>query len=506
MEEPEVIIQHLANYFAGKEGDLRGKTIMITAGPTYEKIDPVRFIGNYSSGKMGFAIADECAARGAKVIMISGPVQQQLKYPVRWFPVESADQMYNAACSFFAEADAAILSAAVADFTPEQVADAKIKREKEGEMTLRLKPTKDIAACLGQMKKERQVLVGFALETNDEQHNAEDKLRRKNLDFIVLNSLNDKGAGFRYDTNKISIIDRESKTDFPLLLVAVALKSTAQELNCKFTVNYSQIQGTSTQVFTTLENALMEFINTRRWTQAQYEVNERIRCSMNLTVKEYNEADGRWKCELIVQSTRPVWQSGYQTVVFSFKDTDVAFNYREFDPLQLRDNVIDSNLTAVIAYYAYMIIGLDMDTMAPQGGTEVFRAAEDIVTAAQNLGETGWKAFDSSRNRYALVSDYLEDGMTPLRKLMYGYHRTGMDELSVNVTRARAVITSMLSGLKEAQQNKPMSALPGLFTEIKKDELINLYSRAAMKEKEEIYELLSSVNPSLTTEWEKIKQ
>ena len=122
-----------------------------------------------------------------------------------------------------------------------------------------------------------------------------------------------------------------------LLLVAVALKSTAQELNCKFTVNYSQIQGTSTQVFTTLENALMEFINTRRWTQAQYEVNERIRCSMNLTVKEYNEADGRWKCELIVQSTRPVWQSGYQTVVFSFKDTDVAFNYREFDPLQLRD-------------------------------------------------------------------------------------------------------------------------------------------------------------------------
>ena len=146
-----------------------------------------------------------------------------------------------------------------------------------------------------------------------------------------------------------------------LLLVAVALKSTAQELNCKFTVNYSQIQGTSTQVFTTLENALMEFINTRRWTQAQYEMNERIRCSMNLTVKEYNEADGRWKCELIVQSTRPVWQSGYQTVVFSFKDTDVAFNYREFDPLQLRDNVIDSNLTAVIAYYAYMIIGLDMD-------------------------------------------------------------------------------------------------------------------------------------------------
>jgi len=291
-----------------------------------------------------------------------------------------------------------------------------------------------------------------------------------------------------------------------LFLSAVVLKTTAQELNCKLTVNYSQIQGTSTQVFTTLENALMEFINTRRWTQAQYEVNERIRCSMNLTVKEYSEVDGRWKCELIVQSTRPVWQSGYQTVVFSFKDTDVSFNYREFDPLELRDNVIDSNLTAVIAYYAYMIIGLDMDTMALQGGTDIFRSAEDIVTAAQNLGETGWKAFDNSRNRYALVSDYLEDGMSPLRKLMYDYHRTGMDELSVNAIRARAAITTALAGLKQAQQNKPMSALPGLFTEIKKDELVNLYSRAAMKEKEEVCELLSSVNPSLITEWEKMKQ
>ncbi len=290
-----------------------------------------------------------------------------------------------------------------------------------------------------------------------------------------------------------------------LFLSAVALKTVAQELNCKLTVNYSQIQGTSTQVFTTLENALMEFINTRRWTQAQYEVNERIRCSMNLTVKEYSEADGRWKCELIVQSTRPVWQSGYQTVVFSFKDTDVSFNYREFDPLELRDNMIDSNLTAIIAYYAYMIIGLDMDTMALQGGTDMFRAAEDIVTAAQNLGETGWKAFDSSRNRYALVSDYLEDGMSPLRKLMYDYHRMGMDELSVNAVRARAAITTALGALRQAQQNKPMSALPGLFTEIKKDELVNLYSRAAMKEKEEVCELLSSVNPSLTAEWEKMK-
>lgn len=217
MEEPEVIIQRLANYFARKEGELRGKTVMITTGPTYEKIDPVRFIGNYSSGKMGFAIADECAARGANVIMITGPVQQKMHYSAfQYYSVETAAQMYDAAYGLFGQADAAILSAAVADFTPEQAADAKIKREKEGEITLRLKPTRDIAASLGQIKTQKQVLVGFALETNDEQQNAEDKLQRKNLDFIVLNSLNDKGAGFRFDTNKISIIDKESKTDFPL--------------------------------------------------------------------------------------------------------------------------------------------------------------------------------------------------------------------------------------------------------------------------------------------------
>ncbi len=219
MEEPEVIIRHLEEYFAAKDGDLVGKTILITTGPTYEKIDPVRFIGNYSSGKMGFALADECTARGAKVILVTGPVQQQTHYPMfQRHDVESAEQMFNAATSLFGNVDAAILAAAVADYAPEQVADKKIKREKTGEMTMELKPTQDIAAYLGNMKKiyPEKVLVGFALETNDEQHNAEDKLNRKNLDFIVLNSLNDEGAGFRCDTNKISIIDRNGKMDYPL--------------------------------------------------------------------------------------------------------------------------------------------------------------------------------------------------------------------------------------------------------------------------------------------------
>ena len=215
MEEPEKIVEVLENFFT--EGmDLKGKKIMITAGPTYEKIDPVRFIGNYSSGKMGYALAECCAERGAEVILVSGPVSITEKHPnIRKISVESAEEMYQAAVREFTGSDAAILCAAVADFTPESQSEQKIKREKE-DLVLRLRPTHDIAAALGKLKKENQIMIGFALETNDEVEHAKDKLERKNLDFIVLNSLNDKGAGFRHDTNKITIIDKNSVTEFPL--------------------------------------------------------------------------------------------------------------------------------------------------------------------------------------------------------------------------------------------------------------------------------------------------
>ena len=215
MEEPEKIVEQLEAFFAQRQ-DMAGKKVLITAGPTYEKIDPVRFIGNYSSGKMGFALAEECASRGAEVTLISGPVTLQAHHPnIRRIDVESAGEMYEAATREFATASVGILCAAVADFTPETVADHKIKREKD-DLVLQLKPTQDIAATLGQQKKDGQILVGFALETNDEKENAKGKLERKNFDFIVLNSLNDKGAGFRCDTNKITIIDRQGATPYPL--------------------------------------------------------------------------------------------------------------------------------------------------------------------------------------------------------------------------------------------------------------------------------------------------
>ncbi len=217
MEEPDKIIAVLEEFFASRTV-LEKKKIVITAGPTYEKIDPVRFIGNYSSGKMGFALAEACAQQGAEVTLIVGPVSLTTTHPnIQRIDVESAEEMYQAAMTAFPEADAGILCAAVADYRPEIQADEKIKRESKGEMMLHLVPNKDIAASLGAIKQEGQVLVGFALETNNEATNAESKLKRKNLDFIVLNSLRDAGAGFRCDTNKISIIDRQGETTgYPL--------------------------------------------------------------------------------------------------------------------------------------------------------------------------------------------------------------------------------------------------------------------------------------------------
>lgn len=216
MEEPEKIVARAKDFFRQHQS-LANKKILITAGPTYEKLDPVRFIGNYSSGKMGFALAEECAARGAEVILVAGPVSLKTSHPnIKRIDVESAEEMYNAAVKSFPNTDAAILCAAVADYRPTVQAQEKLKRKSET-MILELTANKDIAAELGKIKNKNQRLIGFALETHDETANALKKIENKNLDFIILNSLNDKGAGFKYDTNKISILAQSGhRIDFPL--------------------------------------------------------------------------------------------------------------------------------------------------------------------------------------------------------------------------------------------------------------------------------------------------
>ena len=237
MEEPENIVATLEKYFEGEDNgrtctaqrQLAGKKVLITAGPTYEKIDPVRFIGNYSSGKMGFALAEECSRRGADVVLVAGPVSLQCSAAIRRIDVESADEMHAACVAEFAHADAAILCAAVADFKPAAVAAQKIKREGDG-LTLKLAATHDIAAALGREKKGNQVLVGFALETNNEETNAQKKLESKNLDFIVLNSLRNEGTCFGTDNNMVNIISATEKRQFGFKSKAEVAKDIVEYL------------------------------------------------------------------------------------------------------------------------------------------------------------------------------------------------------------------------------------------------------------------------------------
>lgn len=287
------------------------------------------------------------------------------------------------------------------------------------------------------------------------------------------------------------------------MLIFGMQQAIAQELEAKVVVNHSKIQGTNTSVFTTLQESITEFFNNRKWSTAQYSARERITCSFNLIVNEYSD-DGRFGCSLMVQANRPVYNASYNTVVFNFNDNAVDFNYIEHDKLEFSDEILDNNLTAILAYYAYLIIGFDMDTFAPKGGTDVLHKAENVVNNAQMLGEDGWKAFGDSKNRHALINDYMNGAMEPYRQLLYDYHRNGLDEMAQNAERGRSNITTSLTQLEKAKQDKPMSVLPQLFTEIKKDELLNIYSKGTTKEKEEVRRILSLVNPSLTSDWEKM--
>ena len=524
MQEPEVIVSVLEDYFS-KQSQLSKKKVLITAGPTYEAIDPVRFIGNYSTGKMGFALAEECAARGADVTLIAGPVNLKTVNPgIRRIDVTSAHQMYEAAMKHFPESDAAILCAAVADFTPAVTADNKIKRK--GEITLTLKPTEDIAASLGAIKRPDQRMVGFALETNDEFSNAQDKLQRKNLDFIVLNSLRDEGAGFGYDTNKVTLIDRKGKEELPLqskkdvakaiisklagllfclMFLIMPFKAAAQELNPTLTVNTSKVQGTDKDVFKSLESAIKEFLTHQVWTDYHFTEKERIQCNFNLTVNKYDKESGKMTCDLTVQSSRPVYGSTYNTTVFNFRDTEVEFSYTEQDRIEYSPGITpDNNLTAILAYYSLLIIGLDFDTMSPNGGTDILRQVENIAAGAQSLG-SGWRSFDTKANRYNIINDYMNGTMSAFRQLQYKYHRQGLDDMTANADRGRATITESLGLLQQAKQAKSTSALPTLFTEIKKNELISIYSAGIDKEKKQVKDLLSQVNPSLSNDWNTIK-
>lgn len=290
--------------------------------------------------------------------------------------------------------------------------------------------------------------------------------------------------------------------------ILAVLSVQAQELQVKVNINHSQISGTDVSVFENLQQTLEQFVNERQWTELQFQKNERIQCSFNITVSKYIREENRFECSALIQANRPVYNSAYTSTLYNNKDDNFHFEFKQFDQLNFVEEMVSDQLTALMAYYAYLIIGLDLDSFSPMGGTDVLQRCMYLVNNAQNLGFPGWKSFEDSRNRFAIINDYLDVAMKPLRQLQYDYYRKGLDEMANNAERGRTEITTALEeGLKKAHEDKPLSLLPQIWTDYKRDELVNIYKgKGTQKEKERIYELLMSINASQNSSWDKIKQ
>jgi hypothetical protein len=293
------------------------------------------------------------------------------------------------------------------------------------------------------------------------------------------------------------------KKNILLLVVFFLLGTTyAQELNCNIQINSDQIQGSNKSLFNTLQKSASEFINNRNWTELKYLNTEKIECSMNIIAKKI---EGEViTAEIQVQSRRPVYNSVYNTTLFNFKDNSFTFSYKEFDQLEMNENTITSNLTAVLAYYAYLIIGYDMDSYSRLGGTPYFQAAELIVNAAQAADLSGWKAFESTRNRYALINNLTDEAFKKFRNYFYEYHRLGLDEMTLNMTNARAKIAAGLPILRETNRSRPSAIAISSFLDAKTDEIVSIFSNGSEKEKKEAVEVLSDVNPTQSEKYAKI--
>jgi len=295
-----------------------------------------------------------------------------------------------------------------------------------------------------------------------------------------------------------------------LLTIAVLWSESAlaQELQVKINLNTQQVERTDKSVFDNLQQTLEQWMNDRQWTELQFQKHERIVVNFNLTVTKYDAANNLFECTAMIQANRPVYNSSYTSTLYNNKDGDFNFTFAQFDQLNYNDETVNNQLTALMAYYAYLIIGLDLDSFAPLGGTDIMQRCMQLVNNAQDLGFSGWKAFEDTRNRFAIINDYLDEQMKPFRQLQYDYYRTGLDEMANNVERGRTNVTEALEkGLKAAHEQKPLSLLPQIWTDYKRDELANIYSgKGTQKEKETIYELLMSINAAQSNAWEKIRK
>ena len=291
-------------------------------------------------------------------------------------------------------------------------------------------------------------------------------------------------------------------------LMLAVLGINAQELQVKVNINHSKIQGTDASVFENLQQTIEQFMNERTWTELQFQKNERIQANLNITVNKYIRNDNHFECTALIQANRPVYNSSYITTLYNNRDANFNFDFQQFDQLNFAEENIDNQLTALLAYYAMLLIGIDLDSFSPMGGTDVLQRCLVLVNNAQNLGFPGWKSFEDNRNRFAIINDYLDEAMKPFRQLQYDYYRKGLDEMANNVERGRTEVTTAIeNNLKKAHEDKPLSLLPQIWTDYKKDELANIYKgKGTQKEKESVYDILFSINASQNNTWEKIKQ
>lgn len=288
---------------------------------------------------------------------------------------------------------------------------------------------------------------------------------------------------------------------------AVGASAAAQELKAKVMVNTAQVSNTKKEVFDALREKVEAFLNDHKWTDQTYRENEKIDCNFNITVSSWDEGESMIKSTLLLTCSRPVYNSSYTTTVYSTRDADFQFTFQTTDQLEWNPEYVDNNLTAMLAYYAYVIIGYDMDSMSPLGGTPYLQTAENIVNNAQNLGFPGWSSFNDSKNRFGLLNDYLDGSMEDYRQLVYKYHREGLDQMADNPDNGRKAIAEALNLLESAKNARTMSQLPTLFTEYKRDELVNIFSgHGTNEEKEAAYDILFGINTSLSEYWEKLKK
>lgn len=295
---------------------------------------------------------------------------------------------------------------------------------------------------------------------------------------------------------------------FTFLMLCFTIGCAAQELNAKVLINSQKISNTKgKEVFDELQKRMQDFINEKEWTELQFRDEERIDCSFNITINKWSDDTNEFECTLLMSSTRPVFNASYNTTVWSVKDDNFYFKYQSSDPFEYSPENNMSNLIAMIAYYAYMIIGMDMETFSLKGGQHYLEMAEDIVNKSQGLGYEGWKPFDDTKNRFGLLNDYLDGALEGMRTLMYDYHRKGLDRMVENPDKARASILEALEALSEAHKARTMSSVPQLFTEYKREEIVNIFAgKGTSQERSRVYDILFSIDPSSDVKLEKLKK